>query len=116
MALEVLGAAGLLAKAEVCLGETPDASLATSNDGPATAKGTLCLVEASSLAVLSSTPCFKHLGPEASTLEEKDRRGECSKTSYEFKNLFVMVWKHLPRWFIIIDTDDSCLELLSKDP
>jgi hypothetical protein len=27
-----------------------------------------------------------------------------------------MVWKHLPRWFIIIDRDDSCLALMSDDP
>jgi hypothetical protein len=88
---------GLPAEAEVFLGETPDASLATSNDGSTTTEGTLCLVVASSLAALSSAPCFERFGSEASGLEKKIKGESVQKPDQEeVKNVFVMVWKHLP--------------------
>jgi hypothetical protein len=77
---EVLGVVGLLAEAEVCSSEAPAASLATFNNGSTTIEGTVSFVVASSLAVLSSAPCFHRLGSEASTLEKK-KKEECSKAS-----------------------------------
>jgi hypothetical protein len=96
----------LPAEAEVCFGEAPAASPIRLNDGSTTIEGTVSFVVASSLAVLSSAPCFHRLGSEASTLEKKKKEASLQKPAQEeiekgtcngLETLTSMVHHHRPR-------------------
>jgi hypothetical protein len=50
------------------------------------------------------------------TREKKNGRVFKNQLKKNSRKVLAMAWKHLPRWFIIIDWDDSCLALPGDDP